>query len=173
MKPIERYLEILGVQRGVSRDDLKAAYRAMIQISHPDRFHDNEALRKKAEEQTRILNEAYAHLLANFEQTGVSTTAEPIHFATKPQAENRTGRQRDAEEKKRQDAEYQRRKALREAREAQQAAHLEEQQRKEKQTLILGIVFVVLLFLYVAISRREAMSRMAPTIQNEAVEDIE
>ena len=68
MNPTDRYLDILGVRRGVSRDDLKTAYRALIRISHPDRFHDDEALKKKAEEQTKLLNEAYQYLLTNLEQ---------------------------------------------------------------------------------------------------------
>ena len=163
MRPIERYLETLGVPRGVSKEELKTAYRALIRVTHPDRFYDNEALRKKAEEQTKVVNEAYNYLLNNFEKISAPEPPEvprPRPSTGKPRRpENRTGRARTEEDKKRQHAEYLKRKALRERREARLSAQDRVEHWREKQTLILGIAFVVLLFLYALYTRRQAMTR--------------
>lgn len=52
-------LLLLGLQDGdLTRASLKAAYRAAVQINHPDRHQGNEKLRKHAEEQCRRINEA-------------------------------------------------------------------------------------------------------------------
>jgi len=49
------YYETLGVEKGVSEQDLKRAYRKMAMKYHPDRNADN----KEAEEQFKEVNEAY------------------------------------------------------------------------------------------------------------------
>ena len=49
------YYEVLGVQKGVSDDDLKKAYRAMVKKYHPDLHPDD----KDAEEKMKEVNEAY------------------------------------------------------------------------------------------------------------------
>lgn len=141
MKPIDRYLDVLGVKRGVSKDELKSAYRALIRVTHPDRVNADGALKKKAEDRTKLLNEAYAYLSENFDQTAPS---EPVDAEIIPPV-----RARSEEEKKRQDAEYQKRKALREAAEALRVRQ-ENQRRYDQQTRWLGIAFVVLLLLYLS-----------------------
>ncbi len=49
------YYEVLGVQKGVSDDELKKAYRAMVKKYHPDLHPDD----KEAEEKMKEVNEAY------------------------------------------------------------------------------------------------------------------
>ncbi len=56
------YLEILGLEPGVSRADVKKAYRDLSKVWHPDRFTEDPGLQQKAEEQLKAINDAYQHL---------------------------------------------------------------------------------------------------------------
>lgn len=160
MNPTDRRLDILGVRPGVSKEELKTAYRALIRTSHPDRFQHDDALRKKAEERTKVLNDAYQYLLSNFEL--IPKSADP--------PENPTAKVRVDEEKKRQDAEYRRRKAQWAARESQYARQRCEKDKRDRQTLVLGVVFLALLFLYGAYQRRQANERLRAQMPMESVE---
>ncbi len=51
-------LRILGLQEGSTEADVKQAYKEMAQILHPDKQGSNEALKKRAEEQFKQVNEA-------------------------------------------------------------------------------------------------------------------
>jgi hypothetical protein len=53
---------VLGLQPDASTIDIKAAYRDLAQINHPDRFGGNERLRRKADEQMKEINQAYKHV---------------------------------------------------------------------------------------------------------------
>ncbi len=146
MTLIDQHLDVLGLKRGVSKADLKSAYRALIRVSHPDKFPHDDALKTQAEERTKRLNEAYTFLTRNFEQISQAENQRP------EPTEIPTGRIRTEDEKRRRDAEYQRRKALREATEALRLRQ-DAQIRRDKQTRILGIAFVILLILYIAYTR--------------------
>jgi DnaJ-domain-containing protein 1 len=53
----------LGVRSDATDEEVKTAYRDLVKIWHPDRFDDGDTrLKKKAEEQLKTINEAYAHL---------------------------------------------------------------------------------------------------------------
>jgi biotin carboxyl carrier protein len=53
----------LGVRLEATRAEIKAAYRDLTKVWHPDRFGvDDERLRRKAEAQMMEINRAYAHL---------------------------------------------------------------------------------------------------------------
>lgn len=62
-----RCLEILEIESVTSPEELKQAYRDMVQIWHPDRFHGNARLEQIAGEKLREINYAYEHLLAYFD----------------------------------------------------------------------------------------------------------
>jgi molecular chaperone DnaJ len=55
------YYEILGVDRNVSDDDLKKAYRKLARQHHPD-LHVGDQQKKSAEEKFKEINEAYETL---------------------------------------------------------------------------------------------------------------
>lgn len=59
---IKRCFEILELDRGVSPDKAKQAYKDMVNIWHPDRFSNNPRLKQKAEEKLKEINVAYETL---------------------------------------------------------------------------------------------------------------
>ena len=59
MDDTERYYKILGLSTSASEEDLKNAYRELVQVWHPDRFTHNPSLQKRAEEQLKEINSAY------------------------------------------------------------------------------------------------------------------
>src|SRR4030095_387351 len=60
----DRFYELLGVSPGASRQELKAAYRDLTKVWHPDRFAHDPRLQQKAEEKLKEINEAYEHLIS-------------------------------------------------------------------------------------------------------------
>ena len=62
MTPSDRLYELLGVCPGASRQELKAAYRDLTKVWHPDRFAHDPRLQKKAEEKLKEINKAYEEL---------------------------------------------------------------------------------------------------------------
>lgn len=59
MGDIEKFYEIFGLKPGASEEDVKSAYRDLVQVWHPDRFAHNQSLQKKAEEKLKEINRAY------------------------------------------------------------------------------------------------------------------
>jgi DnaJ domain len=57
--------ELLGVKPGVSREELKAAYRDLAKVWHPDRFAHEPRLQAKAQEKLKEINDAYDFLLSS------------------------------------------------------------------------------------------------------------
>ncbi|MDR2197596.1 MAG: DnaJ domain-containing protein [Coriobacteriales bacterium] len=57
-------LRILGLEEDATEADIKAAYKEMAQILHPDRFQDNRRLADRATEQFKQVNEARDYLLS-------------------------------------------------------------------------------------------------------------
>ena len=61
---LNKCYELLGVKPGVSVAELKAAYRDMAKVWHPDRFGHDERLQKKAQEKLKEINDAYEQLIS-------------------------------------------------------------------------------------------------------------
>lgn len=59
---IQRCFENLEVSQDASIEDVRQAYKDLINIWHPDRVPDNPRLKKKAEEKLKNINLAYAEL---------------------------------------------------------------------------------------------------------------
>jgi curved DNA-binding protein CbpA len=64
---IKRCLEILELESVSSLAELKRAYRDLVQIWHPDRFHGNSRLEQNAGKKLKEITLAYEHLLAYFD----------------------------------------------------------------------------------------------------------
>jgi hypothetical protein len=96
MNEISRCCHLLGVKSGATIDEVKKAYRDLVQVWHPDRFSGNERLIEKAQEQLKQINLAYEFLVANAFQDGVlveppeeeaPVIAEQIEEAAEPEPE--------------------------------------------------------------------------------------
>ena len=56
---IEQSFEILELDPGASKDEIKQSYKDIVTVWHPDRFSNNPRLKQKAEEKLKEVNVAY------------------------------------------------------------------------------------------------------------------
>lgn len=61
---IEECFRILDVSPTASSDEIRKAYRTLVNVWHPDRFAGNEALRAEAGRKLTSINEAFSTLEA-------------------------------------------------------------------------------------------------------------
>src|SRR6266581_4444156 len=61
---IRESYRLLELEAGASLEAVKAGYRELIKIWHPDRFPNDPKFQKRATEKTKALNEAYQQILA-------------------------------------------------------------------------------------------------------------
>lgn len=59
---MDKYFEILGLRPGASQKEIKAAYRDLAKVWHPDRFSSDPRLQAKAQEKLKEIIEAYEYL---------------------------------------------------------------------------------------------------------------
>jgi DnaJ-domain-containing protein 1 len=60
---LSRHYATLGVQTDAAPEEVKQAYRDLAKVWHPDRFDDGDTrLKQKAEEQLKVINDAYARI---------------------------------------------------------------------------------------------------------------
>ncbi|MFH1243110.1 MAG: J domain-containing protein [Pseudomonadota bacterium] len=71
---IQRCFEVLELDRDASFDEVKQAYKDLVNVWHPDRFSNNPRLRRKAEEKLKEANLAYKGVKSfiSLRQKGVS-----------------------------------------------------------------------------------------------------
>jgi hypothetical protein len=101
----ERCLEVLGLQPGAPAQELKAAYRDMAKVWHPDRFTHDPRLQQKAQEKLKEINDAYRQMLAGKFDTSRARATDYAPRAARardatdaPHAQNTQHAQRDAGE---------------------------------------------------------------------------
>lgn len=70
---MKRYYEALEVPPTATPEQIKAQYKQLVRVYHPDRFADP-AAKAQAEERFKIINEAYAALIKGLEQQNVRLT---------------------------------------------------------------------------------------------------
>jgi len=59
-----RYYRVLGLEPGVSLEELKQTHKDLVKVWHPDRFADDPRLQQKAQEKLKEINEAYEQVLS-------------------------------------------------------------------------------------------------------------
>lgn len=67
-------LRVLGLKEGASIEGIKAAYKEMAQILHPDKFSENKKLQDRATEQFKHVNQAREVLLGKNARSGRAAT---------------------------------------------------------------------------------------------------
>lgn len=65
-----KHLAVLELKPGASLEEVKASYRELAQIWHPDRFHGNSKLQQRAHLKLQNINEAYEVLKDYCERNG-------------------------------------------------------------------------------------------------------
>ena len=56
--------QLLGLKKGATKDDIKAAYRRLAKTYHPDKLSGvDDAIKKIAEEKFREIKDAYENLI--------------------------------------------------------------------------------------------------------------
>jgi hypothetical protein len=61
-QPYRQYYDVLGIRPGATWNDLKKTYRRQIRSWHPDQFPYHTEKKQLAEEQTKLINQAYREL---------------------------------------------------------------------------------------------------------------
>lgn len=84
---LERHYHTLELPLGASPDEIRRAYRDLVQVWHPDRFGSNPRLRRVAEEKLRAINAAYEAL----ERTVSGSRAEPPASEPAPASQPQAG----------------------------------------------------------------------------------
>jgi curved DNA-binding protein CbpA len=64
MKKIVEYRKLLNVEKTVALKDLKTIYRNSMKEWHPDKFHSDPVALTEAEEKSKLVIEAYHHLVS-------------------------------------------------------------------------------------------------------------
>ena len=59
---MDKSLELFGLRKDFSEDQLKQAYKDLVQVWHPDKYFLNPQLKEKAEEKLKEINNAYESL---------------------------------------------------------------------------------------------------------------
>lgn len=86
-------LKTLGLSEGATEEDIKKAHRKLIIENHPDKFGQDAQTRAKAEEKTKLINEARDVLLNHTwePEYGTAGTSYGAPFSYDPFAAARTG----------------------------------------------------------------------------------
>lgn len=59
---INQHLQVLGLPSNSSYEEVKIAYKELVQIYHPDRFHGKTSLQNRAEKRLQAINNSYSTL---------------------------------------------------------------------------------------------------------------
>lgn len=62
MDPREQHLKVLGLGPNATWNEVTQTYKDLMRVWHPDRFQNDERLRKRAEEQSQQINQAMSEL---------------------------------------------------------------------------------------------------------------
>jgi len=84
MDDLNKSYEMLGVVFGASEDDIKHAYRDLVQVWHPDRFAHNPSLQEKAQEKLKEINVAYDKIKSH------TSASNNNHESSKPSSSSST-----------------------------------------------------------------------------------
>lgn len=85
----ERCLELFGLKPGASAQEIKAAYRDLAKVWHPDRFSHDPRLQEKAQNKLKEINEVYEALTSgNFNRRPQAATEPTTAYAPPPRSQH-------------------------------------------------------------------------------------
>jgi hypothetical protein len=93
MDQLSKCYQVLGLEAGTSQEQVKQAYRDLVNVWHPDRFLHDKRLSLIAQEKMKEVNGAYEFLKASFFEADIASaanatseapTAEPDEEISKP-----------------------------------------------------------------------------------------
>ncbi len=83
----DRYLaafSALGIPESSTFAEIRTAYRDLVKVWHPDRFGSDDRLRKKAENQLKVINDAYDYLLMHLPSESGQNKSAPSNAERSP-----------------------------------------------------------------------------------------
>ena len=83
MNEFEKSIKVLGLKGKISKDTVKAAYKKLIKIHHPD-FFTNKKNKAKATENFKKIQKAYEYLLEYIEDSTIDVGSKPKQEKTTP-----------------------------------------------------------------------------------------
>lgn len=117
---VSSYYETLGLWPGASLDEVRKAYRDLVQVWHPDRFAHNPELQHRAQEKLKSINESYSRIRSRQTAQSPRARGENAGTHTKAATEKYTAQQQNKAVRVKQrkallvDGEAESRRALRE-----------------------------------------------------------
>ena len=92
---IDKYYQMLEVQRGASPDQVKQAYKDLVNIWHPDRVSNNPRLKQKAEAKLKEINTAYEKVNSYLSAQETQEPENNVSTRTDPRAKQESVRHQD------------------------------------------------------------------------------
>ena len=84
MANLDDYYRILELEPNASAENIKKAYRDLVQVWHPDRFAHDPRLQRKAEEKLMEIKKAYEQLQSIFSNTSSRESQSSNASGSKP-----------------------------------------------------------------------------------------
>lgn len=84
MSELDKYYQRLGLKPGASEEEIKEAYRDLVNVWHPDRFSDNQRLIEKANKEIKEIDIAYENLISCFAEETFTTSEGKSYDKSQP-----------------------------------------------------------------------------------------
>ena len=83
---IDKYYEILEVNKSASPEQVRQAYKDLVNIWHPDRVSNNPRLKQKAEDKLKEINTAYEKVNSYLSSQERQESKNDVSTSTYPRA---------------------------------------------------------------------------------------
>jgi hypothetical protein len=87
MDQLSKCYQLLGLEAGASQEQVRQAYRDLVNVWHPDRFSHDQRLRLIAQEKLKEINGAHEFLKASFFEASIASAANATSEAEAPNTE--------------------------------------------------------------------------------------
>jgi TPR repeat protein len=179
---MENYYTILELHDSATPEEIKDAYRLLLQVWHPDRFHHRPALRTKAEQKSGKINVAFETLsdpvlkqrYDEWLRAASGPSAKPVEPVTCPSCQTTI---RPASDRKESWDTYQRRHRAKENRNHTDGATAQENQNfppTRMAMVAIGLLFIVVIVFTLTKTSKTIVSNKPPqTVEQETLPEAE